>query len=72
MNPGIGPMNPFEIAERSTTKYCVQEGMSCKSPPAKDVEINAEYRQLSTPIIKERLSKAGVRLAHLLDEAFGD
>jgi hypothetical protein len=62
----------FEIAERPATKYCVKEGTSCKSPDPQEVEIDAAYVQMSTPIIKERLSKAGVRLAHLLDEAFGD
>jgi hypothetical protein len=61
----------FKIAERSEIKYCVKEGTSCKSPDPQEVEIDAAYIQMSTPIIKERLLKAGVRLSHLLDEAFG-
>jgi hypothetical protein len=33
------------------------------------VTIDAAYVAASTPVIREQLQKAGVRLAHLLDEA---
>jgi hypothetical protein len=35
------------------------------------VKIDAAYIQANTPIVREQLQKAGVRLAHLLDAAFG-
>ena len=33
----------------------------------KQVAIDAAYVAMSTPIIRDRLKRAGVRLAHLLD-----
>ena len=33
------------------------------------VTIDAAYIAMSTPIIRDRLKRAGVRLAHLLDGA---
>jgi hypothetical protein len=33
------------------------------------VTVDAAYVAASTPVIREQLQKAGVRLAHLLDEA---
>jgi hypothetical protein len=49
----------------------VKHGSSCDAGSG-EVEIDIAYVEMTTPIIKERLLKAGVRLAHLLDEAFGD
>jgi hypothetical protein len=58
----------FALAERAETKYCVQHGPSCDLP-SEAVTIDAAYIQANTPIIREQLQKAGVRLAHLLDSA---
>jgi hypothetical protein len=35
------------------------------------VKIDAAYVQANTPIVREQLQKAGVRLAHLLDASLG-
>jgi hypothetical protein len=60
----------FAIAERAETKYCVRHGSSCDLPPG-TVTIDAAYVQANTPIVREQLQKAGVRLAHLLDSTLG-
>jgi hypothetical protein len=35
------------------------------------VNIDAAYVAVNTPIVREQLEKAGVRLAHMLDAALG-
>jgi hypothetical protein len=35
------------------------------------VKINQAYIEANVPVVKEQLQKAGIRLAHLLDEALG-
>jgi hypothetical protein len=35
------------------------------------VKIDAAYVEANTPIVREQLQEAGVRLAHLLDAALG-
>jgi hypothetical protein len=60
----------FTIAEQAQTKYCMRQGASCEHPSGK-VQIDAAYVLTNTPIIREQLQKAGVRLAHLLDAALG-
>ncbi len=59
----------FTIAKATGTHYCVQTAASCDLRPG-SVTIDAAYVAASTPVIREQLQKAGVRLAHLLDEAF--
>jgi len=56
----------FAIAEQAHTKYCIRQGASCDQPSGK-VTIDAAYVAANTPIVREQLQKAGVRLAHLLD-----
>ena len=58
----------FAIAEQASTEYCIRQGASCDHPPGK-VKIDAAYVDTNTPIVREQLQKAGVRLAHLLDTA---
>ena len=60
----------FAIAEQAQTKYCTRQGASCDQPSGK-VKIDAAYIDANTPIVREQLQKAGVRLAHLLDAALG-
>jgi hypothetical protein len=43
--------------------------MARRDLPSEAVTIDAAYIQANTPIIREQLQKAGVRLAHLLDSA---
>ena len=61
----------FTIAEAPATKYCVQQGATCEKPSG-SVNIDTAYVSGSRSIIRERLSKAGVRLAHLLNMAFSN
>ena len=61
----------FAIAERAQTKYCVPHGTSCDLPEPAKVKIDAAYVEANTPIVREQLQKAGVRLAHLLDATLG-
>jgi hypothetical protein len=56
----------FAIAEQAQTKYCIRQGASCDQPAGK-VQIDAAYVAVNTPIVREQLQKAGVRLAHMLD-----
>jgi hypothetical protein len=60
----------FTIAEQAQTQYCIRQGASCDQP-AEKVKIDATYVAANTPIVREQLQKAGVRLAHLLDAALG-
>jgi hypothetical protein len=62
----------FAIAEAAKTQYCVMAAPSCNSPPSGHITIDAAYVDMSAPIIRERLQQAGVRLARLLDEVFGN
>ena len=59
----------FAIAERQQTKYCIKQGASCELPTPAKVTIDAAYVQANTPIIREQLQKAAIRLAHLLDSS---
>jgi hypothetical protein len=35
------------------------------------VKVDAAYIEVNTPVVREQLQKAGVRLAHLLDAVLG-
>ena len=61
----------FAIAEAVKTGYCAMHGDSCDMP-AGSVTISAEYLEANEPIVKKQLQKAGVRLAGMLDAAFGN
>jgi hypothetical protein len=49
-------------------RSCIRQGASCEHQSGK-VTIDAAYVVANTPIVREQLQKAGVRLAHLLDAA---
>ena len=67
----------FAITIAAGTKYCVADSGVCQyeagnveldqGEAEKQVAIDAAYVAMSTPIIRDRLKRAGVRLAHLLD-----
>ena len=69
-NPMDWANESFAIAEQARTEYCIRQGASCDHPSGK-VKIDAAYVAVNTPIIREQLQKAGVRLAHMLDAALG-
>ena len=60
----------FAIAEQARTEYCIRQGASCNHPAGR-VNIDAAYVAVNTPVVREQLQKAGIRLAHLLDAALG-
>jgi hypothetical protein len=60
----------FAIAEQARTEYCIRQGASCDHQSGK-VKIDAAYVAMNTPVIREQLQKAGVRLAHMLDATLG-
>jgi hypothetical protein len=69
-NPMDWANESFAIAEQARTEYCIRQGASCDHPSGK-VKIDAAYVAVNTPIVREQLQKAGVRLAHMLDAALG-
>ncbi|WP_407121455.1 S1/P1 nuclease [Bradyrhizobium sp. STM 3561] len=62
----------FAITEDVKTHYCVLQSGACKKPDSTHVEIDHAYIAANTAVVRERLLKAGVRLAHLLDKLFAD
>jgi hypothetical protein len=58
----------FAIAEQATTGYCQKAGVACNAPGER-VRIDRAYLDANTPVVRLQLLKAGVRLAHLLDDA---
>lgn len=68
-DPVVWANQSFAIAERARTKYCAQRGSSCEVPNPAKAKIDAAYVAANTPIVREQLQKAGVRLAHSLDAA---
>ena len=59
----------FAITEAARTMYCVMHGSSCDMTSGARY-ISAEYLDANESVLKERLKRAGVRLARLLDTAF--
>jgi hypothetical protein len=67
----------FTVAIAAETNYCTASASACEYTPGNEtfdpgeqerqVTIDAAYVARSTPIIRDRLKRAGVRLAHLLD-----
>lgn len=61
----------FAIAEAVSTGYCVMQEARC-APPGGSVTVSREYLEANQPIVREQLKKADVRLARVLDAAFGN
>ena len=61
----------FEIAKAVTTRYCVLHAQSC-DPLDENLTITTEYLEANKLVVREQLQKAAVRLARILDEAFGN
>lgn len=62
----------FAIAEAVNTGYCLMHEASCDLPNAAHVTVDATYLETNKPVVREQLQKAGVRLARILDTAFGN
>jgi hypothetical protein len=61
----------FAVSEAVKTGYCVMHEASC-DPSGGSVAVSREYLDANQPIVREQLQKAGVRLARVLDAAFGN
>lgn len=61
----------FKITESVQTKYCELRGQSCEGAPG-SVNIEQSYIRANASVVREQLQKAGVRLAHLLDQALAN
>lgn len=69
----------YSIARARWTAYCVQRGRVCRystsaatyveGAPKRSVSIDQAYRTRAAPVIRERMTRAGVRLAHWLNRA---
>lgn len=72
----------FIVATATATGYCVATGGTCgyepgnvafdPGEPQKTVMIDTAYVAMATPIVRDRLKRAGVRLARLLDRALAE
>jgi hypothetical protein len=60
------------VSESMATHYCVKHQKSCDQTDEKLVTIDDQYIHISAPIVRERLQKAGVRLASVLDDLLDD
>jgi hypothetical protein len=61
----------FAIAKAVTTRYCLMHGQSC-DPSRESLMITSEYLESNKLVVREQLQKAAVRLARMLDTAFGN
>jgi hypothetical protein len=71
----------FEITVASSVAYCVRAGNKCiyevgnetfeNGETQKTVTVDAAYLAAHAPTVADRLKRAGVRLAHLLNNSFG-
>ena len=71
----------FAIARQPEFGYCVMVGDTCQyavdnrefdeGEPEKVIVIDADYLDRHAAIVRERIARAGVRLAGLLSRAFG-
>src|SRR5262245_27471944 len=71
----------FALAREKETAYCVQVGNKCvyqvgnetydPGETEKVVVVDDAYLERSAPVVVERLKRAGVRLAHLLNTSLG-
>jgi hypothetical protein len=81
LGPADWANESFAIATAPATSYCIETADLCAyeagnialdaGEPQKTVTIDAAYIAVSTPMIRDRLKRAGVRLAHVLDQALG-
>jgi hypothetical protein len=71
-NPRTWANETFALAKAASTRYCVMHGQSCDPLSGDTLTITSEYIETNKLVVREQLQKAGVRLAHILDAAFGN
>jgi len=71
----------FQVARRKSVQYCVRVGAKCfyqqgsetfsEGAAEKVVIVNVAYLEQHVPLVRERLTRAGIRLGHLLNATLG-
>src|SRR5215470_453329 len=71
----------FQVTRRKSVQYCVRVGTKCLYQPGNEtfsegedeevVVVNAAYLEQHVPFVRDRLKRAGIRLAHLLNSTLG-
>lgn len=71
----------FRITTDPATRYCVREGGACsydegnevldQDEEHKAITVDTAYIETNGPVVRDRLRRAGVRLAHALDQSLG-
>jgi hypothetical protein len=59
-----------KTGKRPDTRYCQFASGYCS--PVLSLTIDDAYVRNNTPIVREQLTKAGIRLAHMLDQTVGN
>ena len=72
---------PFQVTRRKSVQYCVRVGTKCfyqqgnetfsEGEDEKVVVVNVAYLEQHVPFVRDRLKRAGIRLAHLLNSTLG-
>jgi len=70
-DPVVWANESFAIAERAQTKILRPAGLILRASRPSEGEDRRCYITSNTPIVREQLQKAGVKLAHMLDAALG-
>ncbi len=71
----------FQVTRRKSVQYCVRVGTKCvyqqgnesfsEGEDEKVVIVNIAYLEQHVPFVRDRLKRAGIRLAHLLNTTLG-
>ena len=71
----------FQVTRRKSVGYCVRVGAKCVyqqgnetftvGEDEKVVVVNVAYLEQHVPFVRDRLKRAGIRLAHLLNTTLG-
>src|SRR5215467_3227432 len=71
----------FQVTRRKSVQYCVRVGTKCfyqqgnetfsEGEDEKVVVVNVAYLEQHVPFVRDRLKRAGIRLAHLLNTTLG-
>ena len=71
----------FQVTRRKSVQYCVRVGAKCfyqqgnetfsEGEDEKVVVVDAAYLEQHVPFVRDRLKRAGIRLAHLLNSTLG-
>ena len=71
----------FQVTRRKSVQYCVRVWTKCfyqqgnetfsEGADEKVVVVNVAYLEQHVPFVRDRLKRAGIRLAHLLNSTLG-